>query len=94
MTNIFIFFAALAGLAVFGLLFKFPILIFGRLPLPTPNLPTYQAIFLLSPYFLLGLALIAAIFVGLGWKRKTQTERWIEVGKVTLLAAYAVVVIL
>ena len=65
----------------------------GGIPLPTPNLPTYQAIFLLSPYILLGLALVAAVFVGLGWKGRTRTERWIEAGKIALLVVYAVVVI-
>jgi hypothetical protein len=42
---------------------------------------------------LLGLSLIAAVFDGLGWKRKTRTERWIEVGKIALLVVYAAVVI-
>jgi CubicO group peptidase (beta-lactamase class C family) len=93
MARIFILLAALAGLVVFGVLLKFPILALGGMPLPTPNLPTYQAILLLSPYLLLGSALIAAVFDGLGWKSIPPTERWIEVGKIALLVAYAVVVI-
>lgn len=91
--NVFILLAALAGLMVFVALLKYPILVLDGMPLPTPNLPTYQAIFLLSPYMLLGLVLIAAVFDGLGWKRKTRMERWIDVGKIALLAAYAMVVI-
>jgi len=92
-SNVFILLAALAGLMVFVALLKYPILVLDGIPLPTPNLPTYQAIFLLSPYILLGLALIAAVFDGLGWKRKTRMERWIDVGKIALLVAYAMVVI-
>jgi len=91
--NVFILLAALAGLMVFGALLKYPILVLGGMPWPTPNLPTYQAIFLLSPYVLLGLAFIAAVFDGLGWKRKTRTERWIEIGKIAVLVVYALVVI-
>jgi CubicO group peptidase (beta-lactamase class C family) len=91
--DIFFLLAALAGLMVFGALLNYPFLLLGGMPLPTPNLPTYQALFLLSPYMLLGLSLIAAVFDGLGWKRKTRTERWIEVGKIALLVVYAAVVI-
>lgn len=93
MSKLFILLAALAGLMVFGALWKFPILLPDGMPLPTRNLPTFQAAFLLSPYILLGLGLVAAVFYGLGWKNKTQTQRWIEAGKIALLLAYAVVVI-
>jgi CubicO group peptidase (beta-lactamase class C family) len=91
--SVFSLLAALAGLIVFLVLLKYPILVSGGMPLPTPNLPTSQAIFLLSPYILLGLALFAAVFNGLGWKGKSRTERWIEAGKIALLIAYALVVI-
>ena len=49
--------------------------------------------FLLSPYILLVLALVAAVFTWLGWKGRTDRDRWIELGKIALLAAYAFVVI-
>jgi hypothetical protein len=91
--NVFILLAALAGLMVFGVLLKYPILVLDGMPLPTPNLPTYQAIFLFSPYMLLGLALIAAVFHALAWKGETRAERWLEVGKIALLVVSAVVVI-
>ncbi len=85
--------AALAGLIVSAVLYQYPFLLSGGMPLPAPNLPKYQAIFLLSPYILLGLALMAAMFDELGWKSNTRTQRWIEVGKITLRVAYALVVI-
>ncbi len=91
--NLLIFLAALAGLLVFGVLWQYPFLVLGGMPLPTPNLSDFQAVSLLSPYILLGLALIAAVLYGLGWKSKTRLERWVEVGKVALLVAYSLVVI-
>jgi hypothetical protein len=91
--EVFILLGALIGLVVFGVLWKYPILILGGMPLPTPNLSTIQSVLLLSPYLMLGSALVAAAFAGLGWKSNARRDRWIELGKVALLAAYALVVI-
>jgi CubicO group peptidase (beta-lactamase class C family) len=88
-----LFLSALIGIVLFVVLLKYPFLLLGGMPLPTPNLPTVQAILLLSPYILLGLALVAAGFYGIEWKRKTRSERWILIAKIGLLAAYALVVI-
>ena len=85
--------SALAGLIVLGVLVKNPILLPDGIPWPTPNMPTYLAVFLLSPYLMMAFTLAAALFEGLDWKRKTRGERWAELGKIALLVAYAVVVI-
>jgi hypothetical protein len=72
---------------------KFPYLVLDGPWLPTPVSPYLVSFFLLSPYILLGLALVAALFTWLGWKGRTNRERWIDMGKLALLAVYALVVI-
>jgi CubicO group peptidase (beta-lactamase class C family) len=92
--NLFVILAALAGLMTVAVLLSYPILMYGGMPWPTRNLPTYQAVFLLSPYLLLTFALLAALFYGLGWKGEPRAQRWIGVGTTALLAVCAVMVIL
>jgi hypothetical protein len=93
MKGVFIILAALVGLVLFGGLVKFPYLVLDGPWLPTPVSPYLVSFFLLSPYILLGLALVAALFTWLGWKGRTNRERWIDMGKLALLAVYALVVI-
>jgi hypothetical protein len=80
--------AALVGLVLFTGLLKYSSLVLDGL-----WLPYYASFFLLSPYILVGLALVAAVFTWVGWKGRTDRDRWIELGMIALLAAYALVVI-
>jgi CubicO group peptidase (beta-lactamase class C family) len=92
--GLFIILAALVGIFVLGVILKYPALLaMHRIIMPTAELPIYQYIALLTPYILLGFTLIAAIFSGLGWRKKTPKDRWIEVGKIALLLVYAIVII-
>jgi CubicO group peptidase (beta-lactamase class C family) len=93
MKGVFIILAALVGLVTFAGLVKFPSLVLEGLWLPTPSSPYYFSFFLLTPYILLALTLVAALFTWLGWKGRTNRERWIDMGKLALLAVYALVVI-
>jgi CubicO group peptidase (beta-lactamase class C family) len=92
-SRVFIILAALVGLALFAVLLKFPFLVLDGVWLPTPGSPYIISFFLLSPYILLALTLVAALFTWLGWKGRTNRDRWIDVGKIALLAVYALVVI-
>ncbi len=93
-TGVFIMLGALVGILMIGIIWMYPALLgLRRIILPTASLPAYQNIALNAPYILLALALIAAVFSGLGWKGKTPSGRWIEAGKIALLVVYALVVI-
>jgi hypothetical protein len=85
--------AALVGLVLFGVLVKFPFLVLDGPWLPTPSSTFYISFFLLSPYIILALTMAAAVFTWMGWKGSTDGERWIDIGKIALLAVYALVVI-
>jgi hypothetical protein len=91
--GVFIILAALVGLVLFAGLVKYPFLVLEGPWLPAPSSPYYVSFFLLSPYILLALTLVAAVFTWLGWKGRTDRDRWIDVGKIALLAVYALVVI-
>ena len=93
MRGIFTTLAALVGLVLFAGLLKYPFLVLDGLWLPNSSLPYNVYFFLLSPYILLGLTLVAAVFTWLDWKGRPDRGRWIEMGMIALLAAYALVVI-
>lgn len=92
-SRIFILLAALVGLVLFAGLVKYPSLVLDGPWFPTPSSPSYVSFFLLSPYILLALTLVAAVFTWLGWKGRKDRDRWIDLGTIALLAAYALVVI-
>jgi hypothetical protein len=91
MKGVFIVLAALVGLVLFAGLVK-PLLVIDG-PWLHPSSPYYVSFFLLSPYILLALTLVAALFTWLGWKGRTGRDRWIDIGKIALLATYALVVL-
>jgi hypothetical protein len=91
--GVFIILAALVGLVLFAGLVKYPSLVVDGPWFPTPATPYYISFFLLSPYILLALTLVAAVLTGLGWKGRAGRDRWIDIGKIALLVVYALVVI-
>ncbi|HEX9028637.1 MAG TPA: serine hydrolase domain-containing protein [Anaerolineales bacterium] len=93
LSGAFILLGALVGLALFAGLVKFPFLVLDGLWIPHPGTPLVLSLFLLSPYILLALTLVAAVFTGLGWKGRANRDRWIDAGMIALLAVYALVVI-
>ncbi len=85
--------AALLGLLTLVGLVVYPVLLVGRMPLPTPNLTGGLKVYLSLPYAILALAAIAGLLTGLGWKR-IGGQRALDLATAGLVVVFVVVLLI